>query len=265
MKTIKSKLDVVITATVRADILRLTLITFSKNFLHQFNVRVIINVDPVGETDKNTQADMVDICREYFDEVIYRTPSKPSFPKAARWVWQQIETDFFLNMEDDWVLRSPIDVNEIMRLFNDHDTVNVLFGSVGEDDLYRKHGNLEKIKINQRYYFRFPNLSLNPGIFRTAYIKDGLARFDVSKDPEFQFGGQNAKSLLFPKPVFLVYATAKGLAFDSGRVWRRKMFIGKGDLVTNPTWYNREKKNLKFVCRYIYYKLCITYWGIRYG
>ena len=237
----KRKLDVVITATVRADILRLTLASFTKKLLHQFNCRAIINVDPLGETDRNTPMDMVNICREYFAEVIHKAPHQPSFAKAVQWGWQQVQTEFFFHLEDDWILKRQIKASELMQPMQDK-------------------------KISGFILNRTPNVesesafSLNPCLLRTACIKEMLKSMDVNKDPEFQFNKTTNSKLRVLKHI-----SNNPIVVDSGRVWRRKMFIGKGDSVTNPTWYNREKINLKFVFRYLYYKLYLTYWEIRYG
>ena len=48
----------------RPEILRLCLETFKKNLLNQFNVRIIINVDPVGE-ENYSQKDIVNIAKEH--------------------------------------------------------------------------------------------------------------------------------------------------------------------------------------------------------
>ena len=45
------KIDITTTAIIRPEILRMTLHTFRKNLLHEFDARLIINVDPIGETD----------------------------------------------------------------------------------------------------------------------------------------------------------------------------------------------------------------------
>jgi len=121
----KPPLDVTMTATVRADILRMTLRSFHKNFLHNFTARMIINVDPVGDTENNAPIDMVNICREYFSEVVYRTPDTPSFAAAVQWCWRQVETDVFFHLEDDWILRRPVAPAEMLRVFDDPNVMGI--------------------------------------------------------------------------------------------------------------------------------------------
>ncbi len=240
--TIKTKLDVVITATVRADILRLTLASFCKKFLYQFDCRIIINVDPVGELEKNTQMDMVNICREYFDEVFYRTPSKASFSAAVQWGWQQVNTEFFLHLEDDWILKENITPQQIMKVFDDNDVGSYVLNRIP---------NQHKLK----------SVSLNPGLFRTAFIKKMLLQFDTTKDPEFQFGKVRMQ---YPNDKIILRESNNAIVIDSGRIWRRKMFIGKGDSITNPTWYARKPIAIKYIMRTIYYEFYKHYWRIKY-
>jgi len=85
------KIDVVVTATLRPEILNLTLQSFYTRFLRQFKQsRLIINIDPIG--DKRYGPDnILKICRQYFKEVIYRCPPKPSFSDAVKWGWEQVE------------------------------------------------------------------------------------------------------------------------------------------------------------------------------
>ena len=48
------QIDVVMTATVRPDVLELTLFSFFRHFLFQFaRTRLIINIDPIGELRQN--------------------------------------------------------------------------------------------------------------------------------------------------------------------------------------------------------------------
>ena len=54
----KTKLDVVIIATLRPDILDITLNTFYHGFLKNFNCRLIVNIDPIGDSSY-TQKDVI--------------------------------------------------------------------------------------------------------------------------------------------------------------------------------------------------------------
>ena len=237
----KPKLDVVIIATVRADILRLTLASFTKKLLHQFNCRAIINVDPLGETDRNTPMDMVNICREYFAEVIHKTPHKPSFAKAVQWGWQQVQTEFFFHLEDDWILKRQIKANEFMQPMQDKKICGFVLN---------RTPNAESESA----------FSLNPCLLRTACIKEMLKSMDVNKDPEFQFNKTTNSKLQILKHI-----SNNPIVVDSGRIWRRKYFIGKGNSISRPTWYAKTDNKIKSIPRQIRYEFYKQFWRLLYG
>ena len=100
-------LDITTTACIRPDILRQTFSSFKQNMLRDYPCRLIINIDPVGDDVK--QQAVLDVCGEYFKEIIYRTPEKPDFPAAFLWCWQQVKSDYVLHLEDDWSLEHFVD------------------------------------------------------------------------------------------------------------------------------------------------------------
>src|SRR5262245_25846729 len=71
-------LDVVMTATLRPELIDLTLVSFFRNLFRQLNgIRLIINIDPIGDRHC-TAADILKICGRYADEVVHRCPQEPS-------------------------------------------------------------------------------------------------------------------------------------------------------------------------------------------
>ncbi|WP_423908929.1 hypothetical protein [Candidatus Spongiihabitans sp.] len=266
MKNKLPKLDVVLIATIRADTLRMTLSSFTKNFLHQFDVRIIITVDPVGETEKNSQMDIVEICREYFDKVTHRTPKTASFSDAVKWAWQQVETELFFHLEDDWILKRKVSAQENIDLFQDENVVNVIFNK------YPQEGNflhVNKVEFYNKKYIYFPSISLNPSLFRTRYSKELANKLDTARDPEFQFGGDNATEL-YPNPKFLWRVSKTSLIIDTGNSWRRAVFIHKsaGDDITTK-WISvnsriRIRDRIRKIKRTALYCLRKWYWQVRY-
>lgn len=262
------KLDITIIATIRADILRMTLASFANKFLHQFDCRAIINVDPAGETDRNNQMDMVDICREYFADVVYRTPKQPSFSDAVKWVWQQVETEFFFHLEDDWILKESVTAEQMFRYFNDENVVSVTLNK------YAVHKALhddEEYFIAEYYdpqHIYLKSISLNPSVFRSQYTKDIVHHLDTAQDPEIQFIDNNTTAL-YPSPLFLWRVSQKPIIIDTGTKWRKANSIRKamGDGITTE-WvaihnqiirdYNRK------IRRTVYYLITKQYWQSRY-
>ena len=173
-----NKLDVVLIATIRPEILHITLNSFKHKFLDftDTDIRLIANIDPLGES-QYTQENIADICRLYFNDVIVRMPKTSSFSDAVKWCWSQVDSDFFFHLEDDWCLKSAIDNSIIIRSFDDVNVVSVRL------NLTRN----SKFRIDKEGRVHSPSLSLNPSVFRTAYIRELLSRFDTNRDPEKQF------------------------------------------------------------------------------
>lgn len=117
-------IDVTITATRRPTLLHQTLTSFYEPFFKRAKVRGIINVDPVGEEIDSRR--VVDVCHEFFEEVVWNCPKEASFPKAFKWCWSQATGDFVFNLEDDWELKRPFPVDYIVILFKKYqDLVSV--------------------------------------------------------------------------------------------------------------------------------------------
>ena len=90
----KIKIDLVLIATLRPEILEITLNSFYHKLLKNFNVRLIVNVDPIGD-EKYSQQYIINLCNKYFSNIVSRTPISASFSKAVQWAWQQTKSDIF--------------------------------------------------------------------------------------------------------------------------------------------------------------------------
>ncbi|QTR48842.1 hypothetical protein [Candidatus Thiothrix anitrata] len=247
----KSTIDVVLIATIRPEILKITLSSFKNKMLYEkiFNHRIIINIDPIGDSEK-TQQDIINICKEYFNDVIYNTPSTPSFPRAVKWAWAQVNSEFFLHLEDDWCLKKSVDLEEISQSF-------------------RENENLVSIRLNLR---KNPNIlnktkfSLNPCVFRSSYIKNLYKKFDISKDPEKQFMDQ-LDTEKFPHPEFFLYGLANEGAYviDTGKKWRKAQGLKKwGNPLDVSSWTKGKLPYIKEKYFHLKYMAFICYWKIKF-
>lgn len=250
----KPKLDVVIIATIRPEILRLTLDSFMVGLLHDFNTRAVINIDPVGECN-GTQREVLDLCRSYFDSIISRTPEKPSFSDAVRWCWSQVETDLFLHLEDDWCLRRKVIPDAILGYFNNPDVVSVRFNLTSNN----------KFQIDG-WTVRCGGLSLNPSILRSAYVRELLARFDTTLDPEKQFD-RILSTVSYPNPQFVYFGAPNddALVIDTGKKWRNSVGLLKWDKSGSEiAWQFSHMDRFKRTILRAKYHLYIAYWRARY-
>lgn len=108
-------IDITMTATRRPEILNKTLSSFREYlFGPRCDLRLIINIDPVGHEECTTE-DVLRVCHYYMgDNVVYRAPEKPSFPQAFHWVWSMASNEFVFHLEEDWELLRPIDLSTMM-------------------------------------------------------------------------------------------------------------------------------------------------------
>jgi len=249
----KREIDLVIVATIRPDILRITLNSFKHHFLGEFRVRAIVNVDPIGDAG-HSQADIVAICEEYFADTISRTPETASFSAAVQWGWSQVESEFFFHLEDDWCLKRKVDVMRLMHAFEDREVVSVRLNVTRNS----------KFETDENGVVRTRGLSLNPSMFRTAYVKELLQGFDLARDPEKQFSG-NTERPGFPRPKFVIYGSSSdgSIVIDTGKKWRKSIGFSKWDStgVGTSTWAAGEMRGLQGVYLKMKYRLFLMYWS----
>ena len=244
-----NNIDIVMTATIRPEVINLTLKSFCNKFLNQFKkVRLIINIDPIGDERYNSK-DVLDVCYKYIDDIVYNTPNEPSFPKAVKWCWEQVQSEYFLHLEDDWLLKKYINKDVLFNIFQD-DKINCVRFFLSKNN---------KLK-SQNSYIYSNGLSLNPTIFRKRFLDDILLpNFDTTKDPEKQFN-----HLESVKYGMLVFGNSKDgrYTIDIGKKWRKLKQFNKPNITLSSTksW---DKIDNNFSLRnYLNYKFYMFYWSI---
>lgn len=236
------KIDVVLISTLRPELLDLTLRSFHKRFLSQFeSTRIILNVDPIGESASN-QDEIVKLVSRFTDEVYPRCPSTPSFARAVKWCWSKVESDFFIHLEDDWFLKRSVSFKEVEELL------------VGDPQLAGIRFNLSR---NPNCHpLLSDGLSLNPSVFRNSAIQQLLPRFQLDKDPEKQFRG----SALLEEFHFLYHGKPKesSLVVDTGKKWRKAHRFSKWTSnEKNITWETLSQRGQRtevlYKCKYRFF------------
>jgi hypothetical protein len=219
----------------RPDILDLTLRSFCARMIRNIeNVRLIINIDPTPSFNTHRLGDTVNVARRYFSEVLLNTPSLPSFPRAVKWGWEQVHSEFFLHLEDDWFLRRRVSLQSMAEYFEDPDLAGVTLNP----------GRNSTSEVG---------LALRPTLMRTSFVKEALGLFDVSKDPEKQWRPHLAAGNPLGKWKFRHYGTLGDgkYVFDIGAHWRRAHNLRKWG-VNEVTWRDLGAlgTNTIFVVRY---------------
>jgi hypothetical protein len=200
----------VTTATIRPELLDLCYRSFTSRLLYAFpRRRLILNVDPYG--DPRPAADVADVARRYFDEVVLNTPESGSFARAVRWGWQQVRSPVFFHLEDDWLLRRQVDLRLVRDAFADARVAQLAF-QLGQPSARRS------------------TLTLRPAFLRTALVRQLLPLFDINKDPEKQWSPGALAHWEFRD-----YPQRRMLT-DTGKKWRKGLGIRKSSADNESTW-----------------------------
>lgn len=217
--------DITITATKRPELLDIMLSSFKKGMNLSSECRIIINIDPLGRDIPVSEE--LDVCYKYFTNVHYNTPTSPSYNKALRWLWTQVETKYFLNLEDDWELLRETSLQKMIDIMEaDPDLAQLSL---------RKE--FSSPSLTPEGYYKMKNFLTSPSLASSKFVKEAL---DNLKD-DLYFGRQLMTRKVFTdmKYKYGRYCDGKeqGMIRDHGRVWMTKMGFRKngiGELFT--TW-----------------------------
>lgn len=218
-------IDVSLVSTRRPHLLELTLRSFRMNLLRKLRVRrLVVNIDPLWGDEFDADA-VKAICRLHFDEVVVREPESANFGAAVKWLWSQMETGWFLHLEDDWCLVWPIDVARLEREMAD--------ASVGMISLYN-HGKAWRKGV---WSDRF---TTSPSFMRRSFGKTAAELMNPDLDPEKQFYNQMNQALA--SAVASYRHRFHGSRFtpvcimDTGREWRAARQIDKALVDGESAW-----------------------------
>jgi hypothetical protein len=217
-------IDVTLTAARRPDLLKETLSSLAKNFLSRVQARqLFVNIDPIWGTESD--ADEVErLCRSHFVAVTVRRPERASFGAAVKWLWSQPSADWFLHIEDDWIMSRPINGARLAALM-----ANTNIGQIRLFDLPR--ASLRKTLRRMLLRRRRPTFATSPSLVSRDFGRTASRFMDPDLDPEKQFSrGANTAGLqaLEPfSPAFFDHRFASPLMIDIGREWREKRNIEK--------------------------------------
>lgn len=174
---IRDNIDICMTATIRPIILRRTLESFCTNMLNdRSRYRLILNIDPIGE--KIHPKKVLNVAKDFFDNIECNVPSTPSFCKAVMWCWSKTQADYVFHLEDDWSLLHPINIDWMINIFEKHpDLVSLRLNKdiTGSSKFGNKYG-----------FVYFPKISLNPTLFLGKFLRTLVPLMDETLNPEKQ-------------------------------------------------------------------------------
>jgi len=230
------KIDITMTAVVRTGLLAETLSTISEKVCKDRDgFRLIINVDPVGESIK--PAKVIKVARQYFDDVIFNIAQTPSFPKAVKWVWSQATAPYIFHWEDDVNILREIDVDHMIKILKDNPKLSSLRLYKGNTPR-NKNGfrtfncrwnyNQEGFYVAKDWKKQF---GLNPILIKREFIQEAITRMVDHTNPEKQFRYSQAyMKPLIQKWQYGIYAKPGETRLIDGRKgekWKRKMKLNK--------------------------------------
>ncbi len=208
-------IDLTMTAARRPDLLYTTLSSFSTNLFSRLPVRTFfINIDPIwGSMEQAAETER--IARSFFGSVLVRTPETPSYAGAVKWLWSQPETDWFLHLEDDWILSHKISLRMLQRQMQNSSTGEI------------KIANWTRLRRRRKTI----DLGVFPVFVRTSFARAASAHMNADLDPDKQFRNgtnPNLESAVSKwRAVHFGNLFTKETAIDIGRTWRDKRGIEK--------------------------------------
>jgi len=245
MKSLSKPIDITMVAVLRPDVIRETLTTIRDNIVkdEKERYRLIINIDPIGEKVKPMK--IVKLASQFFDNIKYNIAKTPSFTKAVKWVWQQVEADYVFHIEDDWLILRKINVDNMINILDKYPKLSSL-------RLYKSHTpNQKRIRtflciwnynkdgfyLAEKWQKQF---GLNPILIKKAFIDEALPRMVDTINPEKQF----RYSQKFMRPViekwqYGLYTNPgdKALVYGKrGGIWREAQKMKKPVGQTFLTW-----------------------------
>jgi hypothetical protein len=223
--------DVTMVATRRPELIELTLRSFHLNLLRHLKApRLIINIDPVWGSDEDDR-EVEAVCRRFFEVVDIRRPEVPGFGAAVRWTWSAVTTEWFLHLEDDWLLAR--------RINPDHLTSQLKDPSVGQVQL----ANTTR---RRRWRMKPHVISTSPGFVRRAFAEIAVSHMDPALDPEKQFyqghNPQGVAALSGFTTRFYGGNWTPQILFDTGRVWRKVRGMRKRVVNGTSVWLTTDRR-----------------------
>lgn len=219
-------LDVTLTACRRPQLLAQTLDSFSRHLFSKVEIQTIyLNIDPIwGETADDSVIES--LCRQHAPNVVARRPDKPSFGAAVKWLWSQPQTDWFLHIEDDWLVNRAFNLARFAKLADGH---------VGQIRLYDANHPLRRPFKRRKAAF-----ATSPSLTRRDFGRIAAQCMDPALDPEKQYSRRiNTEGVAQLKSFPIRFYSPRyfpPFVTDIGREWRANRGIEKQVIAGSSVW-----------------------------
>jgi len=197
-------IDVIVTSTCRKQF-EATYASFVKNVKYRGGFRFIIHVD-VFEKNKRYLPKLLEFLRHNRIDDVKINTGKHSFANAVNYLHGRLESEYYFNLEDDWIFLRQIDLDSVMQVMKNNENIhNIRFSKerIKKPDLIAKK---RLAKSNELYLLTGDQVSLggtdliestlwslNPHIARTLIAKQ-FPHIPEGTNPEnFLFKKYNSK------------------------------------------------------------------------
>ena len=238
------KVDITMTAVLRPKILDGTLKSIVNYVVDDPDrFRLIINIDPIGESVKPKQ--VLRVVGKYFDNVIYNISKKPSFPKAVKWIWEQSDAPFVFHWEDDVNILRKINIKHMISILNKYEDLSSL-------RLYKakipKKKSFKTFSCYWKYYdegFYIANdwqrqFGLNPILIKKEFIDEAVKRMrdDTNPEKQFRYSQKYMRDHIKNWKYGLYSKQGEPRIVDGrrGAAWKQKMGLKKPKGITFLKW-----------------------------
>lgn len=231
------KLLFTITSTIRPQILSLTLDSFNKHLNHSLKeYDCYINIDPSPCHSEKKAQKIIEITQKYFKTVVNNCPKTPNFSLAIKWLWTSANTPYIFHLEDDWILKKHIDIDEMI-------------GIMKKNDYYQ-------IRLTKFLISSATNLyGLSPCLISRVFYKTVAKNMSIDQNPERQLRNVSKWGLVDPiilssdgklsepNGKVIQYPYNKVVIRDIGRMWRYEQKLYKPENEDSfISWLDRYSK-----------------------
>lgn len=176
-----------------------------------------LNVDPLPGAENREE--VVEVAEGFFGEVNYRMPDEPNFAAAVRWTWDQVATEFFFNLEDDWNLLEAVHIRQIERLFRSLENPPALQVILRHSRCHGPHWVKNKPEAEHIH-----DVGLPPMIARRNVLTPCVEGFSEDQNPEKWFREWYSNADFRDAPY--MWPSHK-ITADIGREWREERNLTK--------------------------------------
>ncbi|MHA2023952.1 MAG: hypothetical protein ACTSWQ_09860 [Candidatus Thorarchaeota archaeon] len=251
----KRRIDVLMTAVIRPDLLCKILTTFRENlFREKDRYRLVINIDPVGDR-RYTAYDVLAVAKEFFDDITYNIVEdlqKADVTKAARWCFEHAINDFCFWLEDDWKMIEVANIDKLIAILQRHKnlasidlnrntTKAALVRSMCSSEEWVEEYHKKEIlkQAFRRGYAFVPRIAFGPTLIKREFVEEFLPLYKDNANAELQLRYPSEDEMKECVSAWR-YATYVGSGFklmveDAGRNWRQ-----------NRGWYKVMGSNHHF-------------------